>query len=86
MTNLQPIIDDLTSVRDRFAALKFDHQWDANIRDNTIPRLDAALSDLRVVACRMREDQPRVTYDPATDQAVPVAPARVVSDPPEVIL
>lgn len=72
MTNLQPIIDDLTSVRDRFAALKLDHPWDENIRRNTVARLDAALSDLRVVACRMREDQPRVTYDPATDQAVPV--------------
>lgn len=56
MTNLQQIITDLTGVRDRMAALKLDHPWDENIRRNTVARLDAALSDLRVVACRMRED------------------------------
>jgi hypothetical protein len=75
MNEFENLITDLTSVRDRMAGIKRDHPWDENIRRSTIPRLDAALSDLRVVACRMREDQPRVTYDPATDQAVPVETA-----------
>lgn len=71
MNDFETLINDLTNVRDRMAGTKLDHPWDENIRRNTVARLDAALSDLRVVACRMREDQPRVTYDPATDQAVP---------------
>lgn len=40
----------------RLAELELDHPCDENIRRNAVARLDAALSDLRVVACRMRED------------------------------
>lgn len=72
MTNLQPIIDDLLHLQDKLAQLPFPHPWDNHVAKNSVARIDALVSDLRVVACRMREDQPRVTYDPATDQAVPV--------------
>lgn len=71
MNDFETLINDLTNVRDRMAGTKLDHPWDENVRRNTVARLDAALSDLRVVACRMREDQP-CNCDQATDQAVPV--------------
>lgn len=74
MTTLQTAITEAEQLRDRIAGLTLDHPWDANVAKNSAARLDAMLSDLRVAACRMREDQPRVTYDPATDQAVPVEP------------
>lgn len=72
MTNLQPIIEAATTLRTSLETLKLDHPWDANVAKNSAARLDAMLSDLRVAACRMQEDQPRVTRDPATDQTVPV--------------
>lgn len=82
MTNLQPIIDDLTNVRDRFAAVKLDHPWDENIRRNTVARLDAALSDLRVVACRMREDGPfnPQDYQPEREAEEQPEPAPITED------
>lgn len=71
---IQRIIDDLLHLQDKLAQLPFPHPWDNHVAKNSVARIDALISDLRVVACRMREDQP-CNCDQATDQAVPVEPA-----------
>ena len=72
MTTLTRILAAVDQLRQQLQDVRLDHPWDQNVRRNSLARLDALRSDLSVAEKRQGEDQPRVTYDPATDQAVPV--------------
>lgn len=78
MTTLTPILAAVDQLRQQLQDVKLDHPWDQRTRERALERLSdvradlsAVWSDVSVAEKRQGEDQPRVTYDPATDQAVP---------------
>lgn len=79
-TPLEGSISLAKMLRERLLTVNTGHPWDKQPIRDCVALCEHILGELNLVDERAKngpqiEDQPRVNYDPATDQAVPVEPA-----------